>query len=104
VISEERRWKAMTYLAETDLECAELEGEMVRREYMFDMAKDRCYLTAEGTVREREAIANMSTDVQQAHEAYVKALVAFKHMKAKRKTEEMICEQWRSENANRRQG
>jgi hypothetical protein len=104
MISDERRWKAVTYLAETDLECAELEGEEVRREYMLDMIKDRVFLTASGGVREREAIANTSGEVQRAHEEWVQALVRFKHMKAKRQTETMICDQWRSENANRRQG
>jgi hypothetical protein len=103
LISDERRWKAVTYLAETDLECAELEGEMIRREYMLDMIKDRCFLVADGNVREREATANTSAEVQRAHEEYVQALVRFKHMKAKRQTETMICDQWRSENANRRQ-
>jgi hypothetical protein len=104
MISDERREKAMRYLAETDLECAELEGEQVRREYLLDMIKDRCFLTAEGNVREREATANTAAEVQRAHEEWVQALVRFKHMKSKRQTEAMICDQWRSENANRRQG
>jgi hypothetical protein len=104
MISDDRREKAMRYLAETDLECAELEGEQVRREYMLDLIKDRVFLTSSGTVREREATANTSTEVQRAHEEWVQALVRFKHMKSKRQTESMICDQWRSENANRRQG
>jgi|SRR4051812_45569480 hypothetical protein len=104
MISDERREKAMRYLAETDLECAELEGEQVRREYLLDMIKDRVFLVADGNNREREATANTSGEVQRAHEEYVQALVRFKHVKAKRQTETMICDQWRSENANRRQG
>jgi hypothetical protein len=105
MISDERREKAMRYLAETDLECAELEGEQVRREYLLDMIRDRGFLTADGSsIREREARSNTSADVQRAHEEYVQALVRFKHVKAKRQTETMICDQWRSENANRRQG
>jgi hypothetical protein len=105
MISDERREKAMRYLAETDLDCAELEGEQVRREYLLDMIKDRVFLTSDGSsIREREAKANTSADVQRAHEEWVQALVRFKHMKSKRQTESMICDQWRSENANRRQG
>lgn len=104
MISEERREKAMRYLAETDLDCAELEGDMARREYMLDMVRDRAFLVASGNVREREATANVSAETQRAHEEWVQALVRFKHMKAKRQTESMICDQWRSENANRRQG
>jgi hypothetical protein len=104
MISDERREKAMRYLAETDLDCAELEGEQVRREYLLEMITDRVFLVADGNNREREAKANTSADVQRAHEEYVQALVRFKHVKAKRQTETMICDQWRSENANRRQG
>lgn len=104
MISDDRREKAMRYLAETDLESAELEGDEARREYMLEMIKDRAFLTADGTVRERDAIANTSAEVQRAHEEWVQALVRFKHVKAKRQTEAMICDQWRSENANRRQG
>lgn len=104
MITDDRREKAMRYLAETDLECAELEGEEARREYMLEMVKDRVFLVSDGTVRERDAKANTSPDVQRAHEEWVQALVRFKHMKSKRQTEAMICDQWRSENANRRQG
>lgn len=103
MISEERRWKANTYLAETDLECAELEGDEARKKYLLEMATDRVFLTATGGVREREAIANTSGEVQKAHEDWVQALVKFKHMKAKRQTESGLIEQWRSEQANRRQ-
>lgn len=105
MISDDRREKAIRYLAETDQESAELEGEMVRREYLFDMIKDRVFLVSDGAnVKEREAKANTSAETQRAHEEYVQALVKFKGMKAKRQTEAMICDQWRSENANRRQG
>jgi hypothetical protein len=104
MISEDRKEKAMRYLAETDLECAELEGDQVRREYLLEMIKDRVFLTSEGNNREREATANTSAEVQRAHEEWVQALVRFKHVKSKRQTEAMICDQWRSENANRRQG
>jgi hypothetical protein len=104
MITDERREKAIRYLAETDLDCAELEGEQLRREYMLDLVKDRVFLTSSGNVREREATANTSAETQRAHEEWIQALVRFKHMKAKRQTEAMICDQWRSENANRRQG
>jgi hypothetical protein len=105
MISDDRREKAIRFLAESDLESAELEGEMVRREYLFDMIKDRVFLVSDGAnVKEREARANTSPDVQVAHEQYVQSLIKFKGMKAKRQTEAMICDQWRSENANRRQG
>jgi hypothetical protein len=104
MITDERREKAIRYLAETDLDCAELEGEQLRREYILDLVKDRVFLTSSGNVREREATANTSAETQRAHEEWIQALVRFKHMKAKRQTEAMICDQWRSENANRRQG
>lgn len=104
MITEDRRDKSLKYLVDTDLECAELEAEVLRKEYMLEMVKDRVFLSSDGTVRERESRSRLSGEVQTAHENWLQALVKFKHMKAKRQTEAIVCDQWRSENANRRQG
>lgn len=104
MISDDRRDKAIRYLAETDSELAELEGESMRREYMLDLVKDRGFLVADGNNAERLAKANTSADTSRAHEEWIQALVAFKHMKAKRETERVVWETWRSENSNRRHG
>ena len=104
MISDERRDKAIRYLAETDSELAELEGETMRREYMLDLVKDHAFLTTDGNNAERQAKANTSADASRAHEEWVQAVVAFKRIKAKRETERVVWETWRSENSNRRVG
>ena len=76
----------------------------MRREFMLDLVKDRCFLTSDGSVAERNAKAGTSVDVSRAHEEWVQAVVAFKRIKAKRETERVVWETWRSENSNRRQG
>jgi hypothetical protein len=103
-ISDDRRDKAIRYLAETDSELAELEGETMRKEYMLDLVKDRAFLVGDGNNAERLAKANTSADASRAHEEWVQAVVAFKRIKAKRETERVVWETWRSENSNRRVG
>lgn len=76
----------------------------MRKEYMLDLVKDRAFLTADGNNEVRKAKANTSADASRAHEEWVQALVAFKRIKAKRETERVVWETWRSENSNRRQG
>ena len=104
MISDDRRDKAIRYLAETDSELAELEGETMRREYMLDLVKDRAFLTEDGNNEVRKAKANTAAESSRAHEEWVQAVVAFKRIKAKRETERVVWETWRSENSNRRQG
>lgn len=104
MISDERRDKAIRYLAETDGEMAELEGETMRREFMFELVKDRVYLTEDGNVETRKAKSRVAAESSKAHEEWIQAVVAFKRIKAKRETERVIWETWRSENSNRRVG
>ncbi len=104
MITDSRRDKAITYLAETDSELAELEGEAMRREFMFELVKDRVYLTEEGNVETRKARSRVAAESSKAHEEWIQAVVALKRIKAKRETERVVWETWRSENSNRRQG
>ena len=104
MISEERLEKALSYLARSDESCAELKGEVCRKEYLCKLARSRGFLVASGSVEQRKAEAETSEDVQKAEDELAQAIVVFEKVKAKRQTEELICEVWRSVNANRRQG
>lgn len=104
MITEERRDKSLQYLVSTDFESAELEADVLRKEYGLELVRDRVFLVSDGNIPEREAKARQSAETQRAHEEWLQALVKFKHVKAKRTTESIVCDQWRSENANRRQG
>jgi hypothetical protein len=103
-VSDSRRDRALTFLAETDSEVAELEGDVMRKEYMLDLVKDRAFLVADGNNAARQAKANTAADTLRAHEEWVQALVASKRMKAKRETERVVWETWRSENSARKAG
>lgn len=104
LIPDARCSKALHYLADSDEECALLKTDVLRKEYVLDLAKKRVFLVADGNIEERKATAECSADVQAAVEAHLKATVAFERVRAKRATEAMIVDTWRSVNANRRSG
>lgn len=104
MISEDRLQKALTFLAETDELSANLKAQMLRREYVSDLARKRAFLGAEGNNEERKAIAEVSQPVMAACGDYFDSVGEFEKLKAKRATEELIVEVWRTLSANRRQG
>lgn len=105
MISDDRLQKAMTYLAETDEELAQLKANVERAEYLKKRVRAAGFLSAPGkSVEERKAQSEVSQEVEDVEHDYTRALVAYEHIAAKRKTESLIVEVWRSINANRRQG
>jgi hypothetical protein len=104
VISEDRLQKALTYLASTDEPSAELKGNVARQEYVCKLVRAQEYVLAQGTAELRKAIAEKSQRTVEAQNTWANAIVEFEKIKAKRATEELIVEVWRSINANRRQG
>lgn len=103
-ISSDRMEKALRFLAETDDEVAEAEGEMQRAEYKHSLVKDRIFLTSDGTVAERNARAGCASEALEAHESYVQALIKVKQLRAKRETESQVIGVYRTQEASRRQG
>ena len=104
MISEERLEKALRFLAETDEDFAESKVHMLRLEYATELAKKRVFLTETGNNEERKAKAESSDHVQTVLGTYLDAVGAFEKKRAKRSTEELIVEVWRSLEASRRQG
>jgi len=104
MITEDRLQKALTYLAETDEELAQLKANVERAEYLKKRVRAAVFLSASGPVEERKAKAEVSQEVENIERDYTRALVAYEHIAAKRKTEALIVDVWRSINANRRQG
>lgn len=96
--------KAMRYLAETDEPCAELKAQVARKEYLTKLAESKAFMLADGPVEQRKADAKTSEPVQAAYDEYFNAIAEFEKVKAKRETEGLVCEIWRSISANRRQG
>lgn len=104
MISEERLTLALTYLATTDRDLADLRAEVLRSEYLVKTQRQFAFLAAEGNNEERKASAETSGKVIEAQEHHVGAVANYERIRAKRETESLVIDVWRSENANRRQG
>lgn len=104
MISEARLEKALTMLATSDEQIAELKADVARKEYLCKMARSREFLSAEGSVEARKASAEISDSVQLAEDLLSTAIVDFEKLRAKRATEELIVDVWRSLNSARGKG
>ena len=104
MITDERMETALRYLVDTDNLSGDLKAEVARKEYAAKLARARIFLMSEGSVEARKAQAEVSADVQAAEEELAKAIVADTRTQARRKTEVLVIDTWRSQNANRRVG
>jgi hypothetical protein len=104
IISDDRLAQAMKYLAETDGICAELKVQVARKEYIAKKVRARLFLEADGNNEERKNRAEVSADTYAAELEKYAAMAEFEKVRAKRDTEAMVVDVWRSMNANRRQG
>lgn len=104
MITDAKLSDALDYLAKTDQESAELKADVERKEYVLKRTKALAFKLAEGTVADRNAIAETSGDVGTAAEDWFKAIEKCEAVRAQRQTKALIVEVWRSMNANRRVG
>lgn len=104
MISDTRMDRALKFLAESDETYAELKTNVERQAWVLDQAKARVFQLTEGSVADRKAEAELSGDVSEATERWLKAMLEAKKLEAKRATEVLVIDCWRSLNANRRQG
>ena len=105
MISDEKRDKALTYLAETDLTAAELKADVERQEYILKQIKAAAYLDSrESTIDAKKADIEINQAVLDQKENCIQSLIDYQAVANKRETARLIIEVWRSENANRRQG
>lgn len=105
VISEDRLQKALVFLAESDELSAELKGNVARCEFLAKRVRARKFLLANGgSVESRKAVAEESEEVARAEDDLAKAIVEHEKIRAKRTTEALIVEVFRTLEASRRQG
>ena len=104
MISDKRLEQALTFMATTDIQAAELKGEVERAEYRCKLARAREFAVADGSVEARKAAGEMSESVQKAEDERCNAIVEFEKVKAKRQTEALIIDVWRTIQANVRHG
>lgn len=104
MITDERLTQALTYLAETDSPAAEAKVQVERMKYKQDSIEKALFLREDGNIEERKAKARESQAYHDAAEDYFDALLHYESYRNKRKTEELICEIWRTTQANKRAG
>ena len=101
-ITQDRMESAMEYLAETDKDYALEKSELERSEIARKRARAKVFLTADGTVAERQAKAEMAQEAQDADDRYVKTIEMYETLKARRERAMIVIDVWRSLNASRR--
>ncbi len=103
-VTRERMEEALTFLAETDEAYAGLKTDVRRAEYVLRRKEAHAYLSHDGAVKGRESAAKLDPDVVAAYDAHTDAMEQFEVMAAKRQTEALVIDVWRTVEASRRHG
>lgn len=103
-VSEERAEMSLRYMAETDNEVAEAKAELEAAEYILKRIEAREFLSESGSVKERESKARVSKAYEDGYKAVTAALAKYERIRAKRETERLVWETWRTGEASRRHG
>lgn len=104
MITNDRLERALKYLAQTDETCASAKAEVERCAYRCKHARALEFQGADGSVEARKSSAETSQTVQTAEDNRIQAIITFEKLKAKRETESLVIDVWRSLNASRRTG
>lgn len=104
MITEERAEQAINYLSETDEDVANAKADLARAEYILKRVEAREFLCATGNVKERESKARASNEWDAASQDVTTALATYERIRAKRESERIVWDTWRTNEASRRQG
>ena len=102
MISDARAQDAFEYLRDTTDAMGAAKAELERSEILRKRVRRRHFIAAEGSVAQREALAEVHQETEGADERYVDAVAAFETLRAKRDLETIALDVWRTESANRR--
>ena len=104
IISRDKLESALNYLAETDEEYAQEKAQVERSEILRKRVRARVFLTSTGTVAERDKLAEVSPDAEQADDDYCKSITLYETLRAKRQRAEIVIDCWRTLESSRRKG
>lgn len=105
LVNETRVEQALAYLSDTDFKCANSKVDAERWKYLAKRHRAISVLaTKEGTAQVKEATAELDEEVKRAEDNYFECLRMYEHVSAQRKTEQLVIEVWRTEQANLRKG
>lgn len=94
----------MEFLADTDQDYAAAKTQLLRSEILCKRVRARVYVSAEGAVEQRKALAEANSEVLAADEFLCDATLAFEALKARRSRAEIVIDVWRTLEASRRKG
>ena len=103
-ISDDRLQKSLIYLSETDEPAAKARALVKALEQRRKTVKAFAFLSASGTMAEKEAQAYASPEYEEVTEAIENAVADSELYFNKRSTESLVVEVWRTTQANRRSG
>lgn len=104
MITEAALEDALSFLASTDEPCASLKADTERAEMRAKKKKAAVFEMTDGTVADRNAASEVSSEYQSALEDYFKALQAYSTMQNRRATKVIVIDVWRSQEASKRMG
>lgn len=102
MITESRAEQAFEFLRDTVEKIGDARGALERSEIMRKRTRRTVFLSSEGSVALREAMAETAPSSVEADEEYIVALIAYEKLRAKRDIESIALDVWRTESANRR--
>lgn len=102
MITDLRAEEAFEFLRDSVGGIGAAKAELERAEIMRKRVRRKHFITTEGTVTLREAIAENMPDTEAADERYVQAVSAYESLRARREIEAIALDVWRTEAANRR--
>lgn len=100
IVSEKNVSDALTYLAQDPHPVALARKDVTDAKNKKEALFAEIYHMAEGTVRERECLVERSAEYRAFKTAEAEAECDLERHKARVRAAEMLCEIWRSENAN----
>jgi hypothetical protein len=102
IVSEKNVSTALTFMAEDPHPMALARKDLTDAENEYERVRAKVYLEQRGTVAEREAATTLDRRVSTAKEAIAEAAFGVDRYKARLNAAQMLCDIWRTENANAR--
>lgn len=102
MITDERAEQAFEFLRDTVGKIGDAKAELERSEILRKRVRRKIFITADGTVAMKEAVAECDEETRDADDRYIAAIAAYESLRARRDIEGIALDVWRTEAANRR--
>ena len=103
-LSDEDCDEALEFLEQTCDAISAAKAELERSEILRKRVRQRAFLAnEEGTIAERNAVAELEPEVKEADDRYIAAVAAYEALRAKRELRVIQTEVYRTQEASRRQ-